>query len=269
MPLVAEKLAFGYRKGRPVLSEVSFEALPGAVSVVLGPNGAGKSTLLRLLLGVLSPWSGRALLDGEPVHRLPAAARARRIAYVAQRASVAFDFDSGDVVRFGLFASPRGRADRAADRLGVADLLSSPFAALSAGQQQRIMLARALAQIDSADGTRVLLADEPFSAMDPRHALIAADALRSAARDGAAVVLVLHDLGAALRFADRAILLDERGNIAAHGPAADVIRPERLDPVYGVAFTEAHADGRPAAIIPLAPSNSTPIASPVASPAAR
>ncbi|MCC6659824.1 MAG: ABC transporter ATP-binding protein [Phycisphaerales bacterium] len=235
MTLRAEAVDFAYGDRR-VLRAVSAEAAPGSLTVLAGPNGCGKSTLLRLLLGLLRPGAGRITVDGMDVHRLPARARARRIAYIAQRPTLAFPFTVRQVVGMGRFTESAGpRVDRVLASVGLADRAGDAFGVLSAGQQQRASLGRALAQIDGVPAP-VLLADEPVSAMDPRHAMETLASLRSVAHAGATVVVVLHDLSLAARFADCAVLLRGDGTLAGTGPAQSVLAPAVLGPVFGVAF---------------------------------
>jgi iron complex transport system ATP-binding protein len=271
MPLTAEDITFGYRHGRPVLRGVSAVFEPGAVTAVVGPNGAGKSTLLRLLLGAMRAGSGSARLDGADVARLPARERSGRLAYIPQRAQVAAPFSVAQVVRLGRFARPADEpaVEGAMRLMELEDRAAELFETLSAGQQQRVTMARAIAQLAGADvppGGQVILADEPTSAMDPRHELHALEVLRSEARRGRAVVIVLHDFTAAARFADRGVVLDEAGRVAATGPVAETIRAEVLSRVFGVPFREVldgrgladqksggdegRAAGRPIALIP-------------------
>jgi len=256
----ATSLSFSYRPGTPVLRAVTASFPAASVTCIVGPNGAGKSTLLRALAGLASPTSGTATLDGTPVTALRAADRARRVVHIPQASRVGFAFSALEVVRMGRYAVGGDRSDHAArralDQVGLLDRADDVFSSLSAGQQQRVTIARALAQLDlprhttNTPASRALLADEPVSAMDPRYAQLSLGLLRDAARTGSAVVVVLHDLAAALRHADRAILLDQRGTIAASGSAEEVLRPERLEPVFGVPFRAFESDGRRVSIVP-------------------
>jgi len=257
MPLQAADLAFSYAPSRPILHNLSFSLQPGSVCALVGPNGAGKSTLLRLLLGVLTPTRGQISLDGQPLQSFSHRQRAQRIAYVPQRTSLAFAFTIREFVRLGRY-SVSGREDKSAiaaamDRAGLLDRADEPIATLSAGQQQRAALARALAQLDApapAGSARFLLADEPVSAMDPRHALEAMALLRSLADSGLGVAVVLHDLTLAVRFCDQALVLSEAGHLAAAG--AHALSPDILDPVFGVSFDriDGRGGGAPAALVP-------------------
>lgn len=240
MALEADHVSFAYRAGRTVLSEVSLALEPGTVTAIVGPNGAGKSTLLRLLLGILRPTEGEIRLDGEPIAALSPRARARRIAYVPQRPSVAFAFTVREYVALGGFAGgvSREAVASALAQADIADRADDPFPILSVGQQQRAALARALVQLELARGaSTVLLADEPVSAMDPSHALRTMQTLRSLAEGGVAVAVVLHDLSLARRFCDRAAVLDGAGRLAGAGPAGETLTPAVLDGVFSVRFT--------------------------------
>ncbi len=262
MPLATHTLAFAYDPARPVLRDLSLSLAPARVTALVGPNGAGKSTLLRLLLGLLTPKQGSVTLDDTPVHDLPPPVRARRLAYVPQRPDAAFGFSVAQTVAFGRHGSRPDHASvaRALTAVELADRARDPFSSLSIGQQQRAALARALAQLDrpperqgDADEPRYLIADEPVSAMDPRHALAALGLLQRLAHDSAiGIVVVLHDLTAARAIADDAILLDDSGRLVAQGPAPEVLTPATLAPIFGVQFRELTAPDLPApALIPV------------------
>ncbi len=245
--LVLDNVGFAYprrgsarQRGR-VLEGVSAEIPLGQVTVVVGPNGAGKSTLLRLMLGALRPDSGRVRLDGQDVAAISPARRAARLAYVPQRAELSEAFSVRQTVRLGRHAlGPDESAVEAALRgVDLLDRADDPLTTLSAGQQQRATLARALAQLASThtNHPRVLLADEPMSALDPAHVLSTITLLRDfAAHPSHSVVVVVHDLTAALRLADHALVLDATGRLAAAGPTPNVLTPAVLDPVFGVRF---------------------------------
>lgn len=248
----ARDLSFSYSPGKPVLREVDASFPAGRVTVLLGPNGAGKSTLLRLLAGLLEPGSGEILLDlpgSSPIapSKLAPARRAARIAYIPQRASLAFAFSVAKVIRMGLYSSHGGgpteddRTGAAAEAMGLADRLDDPFGTLSVGQQQRVSIARAIAQIEGspAGPPRLLLADEPLSAQDPGFARAIVGRLRSLAARGDAVVCALHDFHAAGALADRILLLDAEGRAAGEGEAGEMLSSEALERVFGVPFGPA------------------------------
>jgi len=232
------------------LRKVTTAARAGRVTAVVGPNAAGKSTLLRACIGAVKPHEGSVLLDGEPVHRLRTRDLARSMAYVAQRPQVAAAFTVRQVIELGRYAVPPApsRIDEVIDRLELREIEHRLFPHLSVGQQQRVTLGRALAQL-SGDGCLIL--DEPTSAMDMRHVDQAIDVLRELAGNGATVLLAMHDLSMASRIVDDAWLLDE-GGLVASGPAEDVLSPERLEPVFGVGFSWVVAGAGERVLLPLA-----------------
>ncbi|MFI6484767.1 ABC transporter ATP-binding protein [Nonomuraea sp. NPDC050663] len=221
--------------GRDLVQEVSLEVGDGEVVGVAGPNGAGKSTLLRTLYRARRPTSGRVLLDGEDVWRMPAGWLARRLAAVLQESGGDFELTVYDVVAMG--RTPHKRAfdgDNADDRtiiadalsrLDVADLAYAPFDRLSGGEKQRVLIARALAQQPAA-----MVLDEPTNHLDLRHQL---DALSLVGGLGITAVIALHDLNMAAAFCDRICVMDG-GRIVAVGTPAEVLTPQLLAEVYRV-----------------------------------
>ncbi|MBO6512720.1 MAG: ABC transporter ATP-binding protein [Phycisphaerales bacterium] len=251
MPLSASNLSFAYPKGPTVLKQIECSIHPGSITAIIGPNGAGKSTLLRILAGLTTPDEGSVTLDGSSIHSLSAQSRARQIAFIAQRSSLAFDFDARMVISFGRLALEKDAAavDRAIERFGLIDLADRPVGSLSIGQQQRVSLARAWAQLDpfsftDSAASRYLLADEPTSAMDPKHQLDTMDALRDLAEQGIGVAFVAHDLTLASRAADRVVLMSEQGTIEAHGPIDEVLTPDRLTKIFETPFISGDIQGR-------------------------
>lgn len=262
MSLTLRQVGFRYpRTRRLVLESVSCVFNAGEVTAIVGPNAAGKTTLLRILAGISSPTSGRALLGDRPLHSMRAVERARRIAYIAQRPTLAAGFTVRQTLalgRYALGANP-GAIERAMARAEIDDLADRGFHTLSAGQQQRVMLARALAQLDpwgersSDEASRFLIADEPTSALDPRHSIETLSLFREMASRGIGVAVVLHDLTSAVRVADRAIAMGPTGRIVAAGAVSDTLVPDILEPIYGIPFlvTETTAG---AVVTPVAPS---------------
>ncbi len=256
MTLRCDKVCFSYSEGRTVLRDVSFAADRG-VTVILGPNGAGKSTLLRVMAGLLAPDSGRVSIGLKSVEGMNAAERARKVAYISQTPVVSASLSVRQVVSLARVVIGRDGAavERALTRTGSRDLGDRAFHELSAGQKQRVMLARALAQLEGGtDGDRILIADEPISALDPSHAARASEILREAGRE-MAVVIVVHDPTLALAVADRAVILSSDGRILSQGTGVEVITPESLSEAFGIEFDRAEiageGEGRPSvALIP-------------------
>ncbi len=239
--LTAHNVAFSYTPDRTVFHGLTLNFAPGRLTAVLGPNGCGKSTLLRLCLGNLAPTAGTVTLDATDVQAWPRQRFARHVALVPQRDEMAFAFTVAQAVGFGPLAWKLPAAQhqqivaRALQELGLAPLASQLVTELSQGQRQRMLLARAVAQLSPlAHGTGVLLADEPAASLDPKYAIQTMECLKAQAAHGRVVVAVMHDINAALRFADHAVLLDEQGHIAASGPPTQALTSERLAAIYGV-----------------------------------
>ena len=223
-----------YRQG-PLLARVDAQLRPSRVTAILGPNGAGKSTLLAALCGTQSPRQGQVLWDGAPLAQLPAAQRARRMAVMHQDTQLAFAFTVQEVVEMGRYPHRQHPApDEAAivqhcmQATGVAGLAQRALASLSGGERARVQLARALAQIQPEgqveSGSRWLLLDEPTAALDLQHQHHAMALVRErSSRDGLGVIVVLHDLNLALRYADEVLLLPGQGEAALLGPVHAVL----------------------------------------------
>ncbi|WP_233281295.1 ABC transporter ATP-binding protein [Sphingomonas changnyeongensis] len=224
--------------GRLLVDGAHLRLGPGELVVLLGPNGAGKTTLLRLALGLIAPSSGSAMIGGTDARQLPAAARARHVAYLPQGRALAWPARVRDVVALGRFAfgGPLGRL-RAADGDAVARALAAcdlvgladrRVDTLSGGELARVHIARALAA-----EAPLIIADEPAAALDPLHQHQVMAVLRAAADRGGGVLVVLHDLALAARYADRLVWMQD-GRIVADGPVAQTLTRERVAAVYGV-----------------------------------
>ena len=218
--------------GRTVLDGVSVRVRPGEQVAVVGPNGAGKTTLLRAALGLQALAGGTARLFGEDVRRLSAQARAARVGYLPQERRVAWGVSARRVAALGAPLQPPREADRIADaalaRVGLAELADRSVFAMSGGERGRALLARLL-----ATGAPLLVADEPAAGLDPDAQLRVLDDLAAEARSGRAVVVTLHDLTRAARWAERVVVL-QHGRVAADAPPLNALRPEVLASVFGL-----------------------------------
>ncbi len=236
--LRAENLAV-QRGPCTVLADVHLELRPGEVLGVLGPNGAGKSTLLAALSGELPAAHGRVLLDERPLSAWHGPERARRLAVLPQTSSLGFAFRVEEVVGMGRLPHATGRtrdAEIVGEALAAADaahLSGRNYLELSGGERQRVHLARVLAQLWPGGEGQVLLLDEPTSMLDPLHQHTTLQATRTFAEQGAAVLVILHDLNLAARYCDRLLLL-ERGRPHALGTPDEVLRADPLRAVFGL-----------------------------------
>jgi iron complex transport system ATP-binding protein len=254
--LAAEAVSYEVR-GRAIVQAASVALHAGRMTVVIGPNGAGKSTLLRLLTGEIAPSSGHVLVDGGPLGGLPAWRLACRRAVMMQAARLAFPFSAHEVVALGASGVGRAMTGGALDALvmqalakaDVAHLAGRAYQSLSGGEQQRVQFARALSQLmagRSVEQRQILFLDEPVSSLDLRHQLALLDAALDLAREGVAVLAVLHDINLALAYADHLIVMHD-SRIAAQGPPADVVTDGLLADVFGVTLRlgTTPADGAP------------------------
>lgn len=234
--LLIESLRFGYERGKPVVDGCDAALYSGRVTALVGPNAAGKSTLLRLMLGLERPWSGSVLLNGQRVDRLAADERARLLSYVPQRPGVRFAFTVRQVVAMGgkmRAGEVHECVDAVIASVGLEALGERVFSELSGGQQQQVMLARA--ELQASTGGRAVLLDEPGSQLDLHHRHAMMQRLRRMAEQGLAVLVVLHDLDLAVRYADDAWLMDQ-GRLVETGSWDQVLTPEKLEPVYRIAL---------------------------------
>jgi iron complex transport system ATP-binding protein len=240
--------------GRTVIADASAEFAGGSVIGIVGPNGAGKSTLMRAMLGLAPLAAGMIMLDGSPLAALPRQHIARRLAYLPQGQTLHWPLTVERLVALGRLPhlgpfSRLSEVDAAAIeaalvRADVADLRERVVTELSGGERARAMLARALAVEAPA-----LLVDEPLASLDPGHQIDTMALLRREAQTGTLVLAVLHDLGVAMRYCDRLLLL-HNGRIAAFGAPDAVLTAERVAQVYGVAADIREAGGH-RTIIPL------------------
>jgi len=225
-----------------VLDDVCLSVERGELVGILGPNGSGKTTLLKLLGGMHRPTIGSVTLDGRPLAEWSHRQIARRIAFVPQETQAPFDFSVLDIVLMGRFPhlgafALEGPEDlaiarRALAATGTGQFEGRAFSTLSGGEKQRVVIAGALAQ-----STQLLLLDEPTASLDIPHALSLFETLRGLAESGHCVVIVLHQLNDALRFTDRALLL-QSGRALAFDRSAEVITPAHVRSAYGVELIE-------------------------------
>lgn len=227
--------------GRTVLRDIDLEAHPGEVLALLGPNGAGKSTLLKALAGLL-PYEGRVEIAETDVAALSPRDRARRISYVPQRSLLRSALSVEEVVALGRYVhggsfggmskSDKEAIDHALLTAHADALRDRIFTQLSVGEQQRVLLARAL-----ASDAPILLLDEPTAALDVGEGMAVLRLIRTLAARKHTLIVVLHDLADALSTTDRALLLKD-GRVVEQGDTREVISAEPIRAVYGVKLIE-------------------------------
>jgi len=254
--LAVEQVSYAYSANPTqaplfTLEATSFQARPGEIVAILGPNASGKSTLMQLIAGVLSPLSGRILLNGFAIHSLSARTRAQRIAMVHQESRLLFPARVWEFVMQGRHAHGRSlRFESHTDmqivqdalmHVGAANLSDRLMDQISGGEKQRIILARALAQ-----QPLLLLLDEPTLHLDIAAQVGLLDALRRlSARYRYTVVVVTHELNLAAEYADQ-VLLMQSGRCLRVGPPAAIYQRELLEQVFQVPLrVEMRGHGRP------------------------
>lgn len=222
-----------------VLENISLAVKKGEVLGIVGPNGVGKTTLIKALSGILPLQAGRVTLSETDIAGMTYAERAREIAVVPQATQLPAAYTALDVVLMGRTPylgwlgregeNDRSLAHQAMERTNTANLANRRIDEMSGGEQQRVLIARALTQTPS-----VLLLDEPTAHLDLRHQEEVLKLVRSlAAEEQFAVLLALHDLNLVARFADRVALLSNKA-VFRLGSPAEVLQPDVLEAVYGM-----------------------------------
>ena len=237
MRIEVRNLSFSYGS-RKVLSDISFRVEEGEFLSILGPNGVGKSTLFRCMLGLLSGYSGEVLLDGQEIRSLSVREIARRVAYIPQSSHPLFHYSVTDVVLMGVtnrlscFAAP-GKQDLercrwALEKVGIGHLYKRCFHHLSGGEQQLVLIARALVQ-----NAPILMLDEPTANLDFGNQLLVMEQARSLADEGYTIIQTTHHPEQSYRFSDR-ILAVQNGSILADGSPSQVLNEETMERLYHV-----------------------------------
>lgn len=252
MRICIESLVFNYAS-ETILRDVTLTIESGESVAILGPNGAGKTTLLKCIDGLLQYKRGTIRIDEENLRELGREQLARRISYVPQATGSLFPIKVFDMVLLG--RSPyikwnSSKSDQlktlaAMKKMCVENLAIRNFNEISGGQQQKVIIARALAQ-----DTNILLFDEPISNLDIRHQIEVMDIVKELVEQlRVTSVMVLHDLNMAGRYSDKIVLMHE-GRIFAVGAPPKILTKENIAIVYGVDAQIETVDGKPY-IIPL------------------
>jgi iron complex transport system ATP-binding protein len=237
-PLRAEGLAVGY-DGADVVAGLDLEIPRAKLTAIVGANGCGKSTLLRALARLLSPRRGGVLLDGRAISELPSKEVARRLGMLPQQPTAPDGLTVEDLVARGRFphqglfrqwsADDEAAVEEALAATATAELRDRPIDELSGGQRQRAWIAMALAQ-----QTELLLLDEPTTFLDLAHQVDVLDLLDGlVAERGRTVVMVLHDINQACRYADQLVAMCG-GRVHAAGPPGDIVDAAFIRDVFGL-----------------------------------
>lgn len=238
--LSARDLSIAYGPGDPVVRDLTLAIPDGRITALVGPNASGKSTLLRALARLLRPRAGSVLLDGSDIHRLPSREVATRLGLLPQAPLAPDGLTVEELVGRGRHPHQRwfqqwsredeAAVERALTLTGTLPLRQRPVDALSGGQRQRAWIAMALAQ-----ETPLLLLDEPTTWLDLAHQVEVLDLLHRLNREeGRTIVLVIHDLNLASRYADHLVAMSA-GQVRVVGRPADVVSAAMVQEIFGVA----------------------------------
>ena len=230
-------LSFSYGEHN-VLRNISFDAMPGELLCILGRNGAGKSTLFKCILGILKGYRGQVTIDDCDISEMKPAEKARRVAYIPQSSNPAFTYSVTDMVLMGTtpqmmgHMSP-GRTERescmqALERVGVAHLADRSYSNLSGGEQQLVLIARALAQ-----GAGILIMDEPTSSLDYGNQMRVQKQLRSLISEGYTIIQSSHNPEQSYAFADKLICI-KNGEIYKRGRPQEILDEKLIHDLYGI-----------------------------------
>ena len=236
--LSAEGVRLGY-DGRIVIDELQFSVPSSQITAIVGPNACGKSTLLRALARILPPRSGRILLDGKDIHELPTREVAKRLGLLPQAPTAPSGITVKDLVSRGRSphqsflqqwsAADQSAVEHAMEMTATADLAERPVDELSGGQRQRVWIAMALAQ-----DTDLLLLDEPTTFLDLAHQIDVLELVREMNETaGRTIVVVLHDLNLAARYAHNLVAMRD-GEIVVAGVPGEVLTADTVRQVFGV-----------------------------------
>lgn len=227
-------------RNKSLLRDISFNVRPGQFWAVVGANGAGKSTLIKILSAELSPTSGSVLLDGKDLktHKLRDLAKKRAV--LSQQNVISLSFSVQEIVLMGRYpfyeAEPAQKdleiVEACLNKVGISTLKTRSYPTLSGGEQQRVQLARALAQIwEIKNG--LLLLDEPTTGMDLLHQFETFHLAKELAAKGFCIVAVVHDLNQALQYADQVLMLKD-GQTYAIGTPEEVLNERVIKDVFGL-----------------------------------
>lgn len=257
-----ENIHFGV-KNKSLLQDVSFKAKAGEFWAVVGANGAGKSTLMKLLSKELMPTHGRITFHDKDLKKYSLKELAQKRAVLAQQNVITLAFTVQDIVLMGRYpfydSKPSQRdlsiVSHCLDTVGIVHFKDRLYPTLSGGEQQRVQLARTLAQILEVKEGFIFL-DEPTSGMDLLHQYETFQLAREMTQKGYGVIAVVHDLNFALQYADRVLML-KKGKMFAIGNASEVLTGENIRDAFGVSVRIFQPDDAPFPVI-------IPEASPVA-----
>ena len=247
MSIEVRDLNFSYKTAE-VLKGITFDVSEGTLLCVLGKNGAGKSTLFRCILGLLKGYHGSIMIDGIPAADLPARELAKRISYIPQSHSTIFSFSVMDMVMMGTtahlnkFENPgkneRAVSEAALETMNIRHLKNRNFCSISGGEQQMVLIARAIAQ-----QTKILIMDEPCANLDYGNQIKVMKAVKNLAKQGYLIIQATHNPEHVFLFADEVLVILE-GKVGAKGFAEEILTEGLLKKIYGININLHEIEGR-------------------------
>lgn len=253
MEIEFENVTFGYKNDRTVLHDISLKMESPGLVCIIGPNGVGKSTLIKCMNGLIKPTSGTVRINGKDVKDYSPDDLAEFMGYVPVTAQDVFSMPVFDAVMMGRYKRKKWRntdedydaCDRTLRLMELSDLAMHSFNELSAGQHQKVAMARGIVR-----EPQLLVLDEPTSNLDVRHQVYVTDLLHELSKQfGMLVVMISHDLNIAAKYADRLIVMGTPGIIRAEGPVSEVLTEDLIREVYGVESEVVYRNSRPHVIL--------------------
>ncbi len=235
-PIEIINLKFGYTKNKLILDGISLDFLPDTITSILGPNGSGKTTLLKLILGLMTPVSGNIFIFGTELKQIPLKERAKLMAYVPQKHNAVFDYKVIDVCAMGraaysgVFSSASKKdieiAMQSLEKMKISHLAEKPYTQISGGEQQMVLIARALSQ-----QAKILILDEPVTGLDYGNQIRLLKILRDLAKEGITCIKTTHYPEHALWTSGEAVFM-RNGKVLASGSTSQIVNSENLKAIY-------------------------------------
>ena len=253
MKIELENLSYSYKQNsKPVIHDVNLSIEEPGLYCIIGPNGVGKSTMIKCINKIFKPTTGRVLFDGVDTPDISLKEVSQHVGYVPVQTMDVFSMPVIDAILLG--RQNRGKWKTTGDdlqlvarimkMLGIEEFSMRGFNELSAGQHQKVALARGLVQ-----QTEVLLLDEPTANLDVKHQVYVAELLRGLAiREGMMIIMISHDLNISAKYAHKIIVM-EKGTVICMGNPADIITEELINRVYGVECRIVDDEGRPHVVL--------------------
>ena len=240
---------FGYTSDKLILHDINLDIEGPGLYCIVGPNGVGKSTLVKCMTKLIHPSSGTILLDGEDVSKMSHRDVAAKIGYVPVRTDDLFSMTVFETILIGRDTKHSFRTSKEdilkvhkiMRALDIEEFAERNFNDLSAGQHQKVAIARGLVQ-----EKEILILDEPTSNLDVKHQIYVTELLREIAfRSNVMIVMISHNLDITSKYADHIIMMEKPGRIRCVGPAVEVMNRENLNEVYEVDCEVIQHEGRP------------------------